>query len=117
MGAAFAFLSTRLGQALALILLAATACVASYGYGRRDQARIDNVAALEAKLAAAKADLSIAGALAGIAEDERREAEKAAAASQDKIDDYEKALAARPEPRCRLGADDVRRLRAILPAP
>jgi hypothetical protein len=112
-----AFLSTRLGQAVALIVAGLLACGGSYLYGRHDQARLDNVAALEAKLAAAKADIEISNALAGIAEDERRAAERAVAANQDRIDDYEKALALRPNPRCSLDADDVRRLRALNPAP
>lgn len=117
MSMALAFLSTGLGRAVAAIGIVITAYFYGYASGRHEQARLDNVAALKAELAATKTDLAIASALAGIAEDETRAAERAVAENRDRIDDYQKALAARPDARCALDADDVRRLRALNPAP
>lgn len=111
------FINTKLGRALGVAGLVLIALGGVYLAGRRDQARKAEIAALEAKLATATADLQISMALADIAQDEIRASEQAAAANQDKIDDYEKALAERPDARCALGADDVRRLRALNPAP
>ncbi|OCC05282.1 hypothetical protein BA190_10285 [Labrys sp. WJW] len=115
---AVAFLTTsKLGRALGVAALVLLALGGVYLAGRHDQARKAEIAALEAKLAIKTADLQISMALADIAQDEIRASEQAAAANQDKIDDYEKALAERPDTRCALGADDVRRLRALNPAP
>lgn len=113
-----AFLTTsKLGRALGIAGLVLIVLGGIYLAGRHDQARKAAIAALEAELAIKTADLQISMALAGIAQDEIRASEQAAAANQDKIDDYEKALAERPDARCALGADDVRRLRALNPAP
>jgi hypothetical protein len=112
-----AILSTGWGRAAAAVLMVIGAYFAGHAVGRHDQKKRDNVSAIKTELAVARADLAISGALAGIADDEARAADHSAAQTQDKIDAYEKALAAMPDLRCTLGADDVRRLRALAPAP
>ena len=117
MSMALAFLSTGLGRAVAAIGIVVAAYFYGYASGRSEQSRLDKVASLQAELAVAKVDAAISQASARIAENEARAAERVAAENRNRIDDYEKALAARPDARCTLGADDVRRLRALNPAP
>lgn len=116
MSLALAFLSTGLGRAVAAIGIVIAAYVYGYASGRDEQSRLDKVASLQAELAAAKVDAAISRVLASVAEEASRAAERAAAENRNRIDDYEKALARRPDARCALDADDVRRLRALNPA-
>jgi hypothetical protein len=97
------------------VALAATPVV--YVKGRIDGVQMErarsNVAALRAALATRTADLAIANNLAEQAARDRQAERDAVTAQEDKIRDYERALATRPAGACRLTDDDVRRLRSL----
>ncbi|QIB32622.1 hypothetical protein [Ancylobacter pratisalsi] len=66
---------------------------------------------LRAELAAAQRDLSIAKSAAKDASRRAHVLDETLQAKQERLDDYESAIAARPDTRCPLTADDLRGVR------
>lgn len=89
------------------------ACVLAYGFGRWDGRKVCNTAKLEAQLKAAQFDLDTQRELSDLAWSQTQKQEQRSKALNDKVAEYEKELAKRPNPACRLDDDDVRRLRDL----
>ncbi len=102
--AAYEFATSRIGQMLIV------AAVAGYG-GYSLKARLDTSAQLRARVATLQHDLNAAADAAADANNRLNTINDLVATLKQRNTDYADELAKRPDARCTLTADDIRRLR------
>lgn len=111
MFAAWNLLTSPLGRALAGITVLLVVSTAAYWKGRMDRAALDRSASLSAQVEKLKADIKARDVVAAAAAKAIAELNEEKAQDDEVIAAYEAELAKRQDPACRLGPDDVKRLR------
>jgi outer membrane murein-binding lipoprotein Lpp len=108
-----------LGRWLAAAAVAAILIAGAYVKGRMDQSRLDDRAGLLSTIESLQRDIAATKAVSEAAAAREQDAARAASDLQQKVDDYARVLAAKPDPVCALDDVDLRvleRLRNAAPA-
>lgn len=108
-----AALGSPLAKVGAIVAVVLAIYTAGFIRGKHRAESRCQTAALNSRIAAQAIDLSVAQATAEAHATALRQEQAVVAANEEKIRDYERALAARPSGACTLGPDDVRRLRSL----
>lgn len=109
------WLSSPLSRVLIALLVLCGAVAAGYIRGQSDAGARCEAAALRDQVAGLKRDIEAARRAAEDAQTRSAAIAAREAELQERVTDYEQALALRPDSGCRLDADDVRRLRELAP--
>lgn len=110
-GPVLSFLFSKTGMWAAIVAGLIVSHLTVYVVGYRDMAANCRTRALKDQIARAEREASVQRDVAETASRLKDEAERSAAELQTKVEDYERQISANAA--CRLGADDVKRLRDI----